>query len=233
MHFAGRAKAAPLSPVQIFLSLIRLASLLLFVLVGTLSACLVDDEPTVVSGDLSVLVNDQRGTPVAGTRVYTDPISRIEAVTDAFGSATIKNVPVGTYDVFADQQGILAKGVVRVQPNNLTSLQIQLPFVAPGGGNPDGSPRLSVAAPLQSQSYLHDEAITFDASASDDETSGRDIVLRWVSNIDGLLDEGPADDNGRRTFVRTLSQGFHQMTVTATDAAGQTTTLLLGVNVAG
>ncbi len=202
-------------------------------LVGTFSACLVDDDAVTFSGDVSITVTDQRGTPVVGARVFTDPISRIEAVTDAFGSATVKTVPIGTYDVFADLDGAQAKRAINVAANNLTPATLQLPIILPGGGNADGSPRIFVSAPRQNITYQTSEGIEFDATASDNETTGRDITIRWTSNIDGLLREGKGDDNGRMTFVKTLSPGFHQLSLEAIDGDGNVGTLLLGVNVAG
>ena len=202
-------------------------------LIGTLSACLVEDDALTPTGDVSVVVTDQRGNPVEGARVFTNPLSRIEDITDAFGSVTVRSVPVGTYDILADLDGAQAKRTVNVSLANLATATLQLPIVLPGGGNADGSPRVFITSPRQNRTYQSAEGIEFDATASDDETTGRDLTLRWTSNIDGLIQEAKGDENGRLTFVKTLSPGFHQLTLETTDTDGNTTTLLLGVNVVG
>ncbi len=214
-------------PLKPFLSFAWLLLIVWF------AGCQVEDDSLSPTGDISVSVIDQRGAPVAGARVFTDPIGRIEDITDAFGSATVKDVAVGTYDVFAELNGVQAKRAVNVGPGNLTSAILQLPIVLPAGGNTDGSPRLFLTAPQQTGTYQAGEGILFDATASDDNSTGKQITIRWTSNLDGLLGEGTGDANGRLTFVKTLSPGFHQLTATATDIDGNTTTLLLGVNVAG
>ncbi len=210
------------------------APLVWLLLLGSLSACLVDDEASAVpTGDVAVLVTDQRGTPVPGASIFTEPLSRLSALTDTFGSTTVKEVPVGTYDVFADGKGVQAKTTIQIVRGNLTSVTLQLPIILPNGGNADGSPRLFITSPLPTGTYQAGEAILFDATASDDETTGNQLTIRWASNLDGLLREDTGDDDGRLTFVKTLTPGFHQLTATATDTDGQTTTRLLGVNVAG
>ena len=208
-------------------------ALLLSCAIALSSGCLVDDEAQFVGGDVAVTVTDQRGQPVPGARVYTEPASRIEDLADEFGTVSIRRVTAGTYDVFAEFEGARARTVLFVGPGQLASARLQLPLALPGGGNPDGSPRFFITSPEQARTYAAGEAIEFSATASDDATPGTGITIRWVSNLDGVLGEGRGDLNGRYVFSRVLSGGFHQLTATATDGDGDATELRWSVNVAG
>ena len=197
------------------------------------AGCRVDDEAQFVGGDVAVVVSDLRGEPVPGARVYTEPTSRIEDVTDEFGTVSLRRVAAGTYDVFAELEGARARTVANVGPGQLATVRLRLPVALPGGGNPDGSPQFFISAPEQARTYAAGEAIEFSATATDDATPGTEIVIRWTSNLDGVLGEGRGDVNGRYTFSRVLSGGFHQLTATATDADGDATELRWSVHVAG
>ena len=195
-------------------------------------ACQVDDEDDILRGDVGVEVVDQRGVPVPEARVYTVPTSRIQDVTDAFGIVSVIGAESKTYDLYAERDGALARTVLNVGPNQLAQAILRLPIILPGGGNEDGSPRLFVTSPDQTRSALAAEAVTFDATASDDVTPGPGITIAWTSNRDGLLGSGPADVNGRYVFDKLLSPGFHQLTVSATDGDGEVTERRWSVNVA-
>lgn len=188
-----------------------------------LGGCIVDDEDAELRGDVAVAVVDGRGSPVPGARVFTEPASRIEDLTDAFGIVSIRGIEAATYDVYADFEGARARTVLGVDPDRLASTQLQLPIVLPGGGNEDGSPRVFITSPEQTRTYAAAEAIEFDATASDDVTPGDQLLLRWTSNRDGELGSGAGDANGRLVFDEVLSSGFHQLTLTVRDGDGDET----------
>ena len=195
--------------------------------------CRIQDDDLVPRGDVAIVVIDQRGAPVPDARVYTLPTSRIEDLTDAFGTVSIRGVESASYDLYAEFGDAVQRTVLFVGPGQLSTTRLQLPLALPGGGNPDGSPRLFFSAPEQTRTYAAGEAVPFSATASDDATPNEAIVIRWVSNVDGVLGEGTADRDGRLLFERVLTPGFHQLTVTATDADGDFSELRSSVNVGG
>jgi formylglycine-generating enzyme required for sulfatase activity len=71
------------------------------------------------------------------------------------------------------------------------------------------------------------EPLTFAALVSDPEDLAGDLELRWESDLDGLLYEGPPDSSGLSQFLDSaLSVGDHNLVVTVTDTAGLYATAL-------
>jgi hypothetical protein len=83
------------------------------------------------------------------------------------------------------------------------------------------APTIALTSPTASSIHKLGEGITFSADVTDAEDSPTDLVLDWVSNIDGLISTQGAASNGVAQFVDSgLSEGTHTLTVTVTDTAG-------------
>ncbi|WP_341503671.1 S8 family serine peptidase [Gallaecimonas sp. GXIMD4217] len=85
----------------------------------------------------------------------------------------------------------------------------------PGANLP---PAINVAEPIDNSLHLPGEMVTFSAEATDPEEGLVNDSLVWTSSIDGVIGTGASF--GRND----LSQGSHQITVTATDSEGVTGT---------
>jgi len=85
------------------------------------------------------------------------------------------------------------------------------------------APQAVVATPADGTRYTPDDFITFSAAGSSDP-EGDKITYTWVSDIDGTIGTAQLVD-------RQLSEGWHNVTLSATDAHGAmaTRTLLLNI----
>ncbi|GAA4356484.1 S8 family serine peptidase [Kangiella marina] len=83
-------------------------------------------------------------------------------------------------------------------------------------GEFDFLPSITVNSPNNGSSFLVNEPVTFDAQATDPEDGDVSSSISWNSSIDGLIGHGPT------VTTSSLSAGTHQITVSATDSAGQT-----------
>ncbi len=76
-------------------------------------------------------------------------------------------------------------------------------------------PRITVDV-LSCMLVPEDEVITLSAALFDDGPTS-DLIVRWESDLDGVLFEGPPDGMGTSTIEVLLSGGDHTITVTAED----------------
>ena len=81
------------------------------------------------------------------------------------------------------------------------------------------APALTVEFPICSV-VAEDQGLRLTATVADDGPT-EDLWIRWESDRDGLLHEGPADADGRQELQTFLSGGDHVVTVTVTDACGE------------
>ncbi len=87
------------------------------------------------------------------------------------------------------------------------------------------APTAVITLPANNAAFNSGSTITFEGSASDHEDgvlSGNSLV--WTSSIDGNIGTG-------NTFSRTLSQGTHTITLTATDSKGDIDTAATTITV--
>jgi len=86
--------------------------------------------------------------------------------------------------------------------------------VPPGPVN--NAPTVSITSPANGSTFGSGTTISFAGSASDTEDGDLTASLVWTSDIDGQIGAGGA-------FSRTLSDGNHTITASATDSGGKTT----------
>lgn len=72
----------------------------------------------------------------------------------------------------------------------------------------------AITSPSTNVTWRDDQQITFDASGSYDPNANDTLSFLWVSNLDGQI-------GNTSTFVRALSAGTHQVTLTVTDSTGR------------
>jgi hypothetical protein len=94
-------------------------------------------------------------------------------------------------------------------------------------------PELIVVEPSAGDTFNEGEDAILSAVVSDGEDVAGDLVVRWESDVDGVLAEGPPDSTGQSAVVASLSPGAHVLTVTVTDTAGLYAQELVPVRVNG
>jgi hypothetical protein len=95
----------------------------------------------------------------------------------------------------------------------------------------DGDPYVSITSPGDGDYFWVTDTITLQASVSDDLTPPENILVKWVSSLDGDLDAGHAGSSGTATFLATLTAGFHDILLRATDSDGNTTVEAINIEV--
>ncbi len=80
------------------------------------------------------------------------------------------------------------------------------------------APAVTINQPFEGQEFDEGEPVTF-LGIVDDDTPPEELVVEWVSSMDGVLpDYDPPDDEGNVEFVTaSLSEGAHTVTLRATD----------------
>lgn len=190
--------------------------LFLIAILGVLSCNKDDDEPTMV-GDLNVRVVLNGFQPVENAEVYTNPPSK-QGSTDEFGSVLLTGLEMGSYEVFAslENEGS-GKSVVNIQTSELSETTVN---IIPGV-NVGLAPTVNIVLPSIPAEFSEGEDITFSADIEDDDTPNQDIAVVWESSLDGELNTSTPDINGNVTFTtNSLSRGIHQITITAEDTDG-------------
>jgi hypothetical protein len=187
----------------------------LILLIGP--ACEKEDDDVSLSevGDLTVTVRQGFGQVVAGASVYTNPPTR-NGLTDEFGSTLLRDLPAGSYEVFAELTGYgSGKATVNVQADGLTNTDIFLQE----GVDIGLAPSIVLLFPVLPASFAPGEEITFRAEVSDDQTAVSQLSITWESDQDGVLHTANAGADGITTFVTSsLSEGTHQITLRVKDA---------------
>lgn len=83
-------------------------------------------------------------------------------------------------------------------------------------------PTAYILGPAGGTEVAAGDTVEFVGRIYDYETPLEDILVRWSSTRDGLLDETPASPNGTVAFkTAALSSGVHRVSLTATDHDGQ------------
>ncbi|NVJ51860.1 MAG: fibronectin type III domain-containing protein [Gammaproteobacteria bacterium] len=87
------------------------------------------------------------------------------------------------------------------------------------------APQLIIESPQSNGQFSDTSAISFSASAVDDNDGDISATIEWQSNLDGVLGTGAQ-------ISRTLSAGEHVISVTVADQSGLQSVLTLNLNVA-
>jgi len=84
-------------------------------------------------------------------------------------------------------------------------------------------PYVTLEEPIEGESFQVGEAVTFLAVVLDDESDSDELDVEWVSDQDGLLEEGSSiSGEGETTYTTAgLSEGLHTITLKATDPMGE------------
>jgi uncharacterized protein (TIGR02145 family) len=91
-------------------------------------------------------------------------------------------------------------------------------------------PTIVVTTPVDSSVHTISESILFTAVVEDQEDISSDIAVSWVSDIDGEFSTQGSDSTGSIAFgYGLLSGGAHNLTITATDTHGLTTSVVQAI----
>ena len=94
------------------------------------------------------------------------------------------------------------------------------------------APQVVLYSPSNGDLFLLSDSLTFDALVTDSDELPSNLALEWVSSIDGAFSQQGSDSNGNVAFSHAgLSAGSHNISVTATDSSGLTTTETVSIMV--
>lgn len=97
----------------------------------------------------------------------------------------------------------------------------------------NSAPTVTLIAPTDGAYVDPDGLVEFIAQVGDAQTASENLVILWQSDVDGTLDETPADANGQVYFAtNTLSSGPQVVTLTVADEGGKTASASVGIIVA-
>ena len=79
-------------------------------------------------------------------------------------------------------------------------------------------PSVSITSPADGTEYQEYETIEFYATVNDSQQSAETLTLSWVSDLDGIISEEPADSSGNAILLTAnLSSGNHTISLNAVD----------------
>lgn len=168
-------------------------------------------------GSLLVSVKDQYGRIISDADITGNPAVP-QVKTDNLGSVLIKNLNIGVYELIAnkDQYGS-GKSAAVVKKDDITSVNINLVY----GVFASFAPIVKIAFPVQPANYALDESILFKAYVTDNDTPLESLIIKWESNVDGVINESKADKDGITTFSTSkLSANNHLIRITVKDQTG-------------
>lgn len=189
--------------------------------IGTLVVCLMiilmgceKEEIKVQTGDLYVTVYGNFSKPIEGANIFTVP-STVQSISDEFGTALLKELEPGSYEVFASSGDYgSGKTVVRIVPDSLQKVFIHLVKGVTTGYNPE----IELILPALPANFSLNENIVFSFNVKDKDTPGNELKVTLTSNLDGkLVETHPNALDNVRFETSSLSRGVHIITVTATD----------------
>ncbi|MEC7983579.1 MAG: hypothetical protein VX278_00365 [Myxococcota bacterium] len=102
------------------------------------------------------------------------------------------------------------------QSNKTTTQSISISV-----GGPNSSPDCSITSPQNDSTFVQGENIIFTATAIDQELSGDDLTISWLSDKDGVLGSGIINSDGNVTLSYAgLSSNTHTIQFTVEDEIG-------------
>jgi len=116
-------------------------------------------------------------------------------------------------------RGAVGAAVLVVSSDDPASPEVRVPLEA----SLDAPPTVSIASPLPNAVLPVDAVTTLVAWAADDQ-GATSLEAAWASDVDGLFASAAPAANGESTATwdaAARSAGTHQLSVTATDACGQ------------
>lgn len=186
------------------------------------------DEKPVAKGDIQVAIQCQTIPEItSGATVYSDPPG-ITGTTDATGTVFIRDVPVGTYQLFSYLTGYGGgKTAVSIQEGQLSeALIILIP-----GYNPAVGPIIESILPNEEDKFSDADSILFKVKVKDLQTTPQKLKVKLESDHDGVLFDGTADQNGYVIFQKKLTEDVHKVKITVTDENNFSATHSFNVNV--
>jgi hypothetical protein len=188
------------------------------------------DEVKINKGDLYVTVysnSDYSYGPIMGANVFTVPPTK-QAITDEFGSVLITDLEPASYEVYANLDGYgSGKQVVKIMPDSLKNVSVYVKQ----GVNIGFTPEIEIILPGSPANFALNEKIVFSLSVTDSDTPAEDLDVVISSNLDGtILETHPDASNNIKFETTTLSRGLHEITVSATDEDGFTTSKIINVS---
>jgi hypothetical protein len=192
-----------------------LPAILVALLVAGCYSCKKSSGPAeVAKGDVQVLVTYQTLPEFPnGAEIYSDPPG-ISGFTDGTASVLIRDVPVGTYQIYCYKQGYGGgKSAVGILANQLTAVVI----ILMPGYDPGVAPIIDQVIPADSSQFSPTDTITFSVTAHDKISSPENLVVNAQSNVDGLIFQGHPDNTGVAIFRKKLSRNTHTVTFTVTN----------------
>jgi len=94
------------------------------------------------------------------------------------------------------------------------------------------APEVTVTSPTSGDVVSVGDSVGFAAEISDNEDSPTDLTVEWTSSLDGTLSTAGSDSTGSVAFnSSTLSNGDHDITLTATDTDGLFASELISLTV--
>ncbi|WP_397446139.1 hypothetical protein [Polaribacter sp. R77954] len=189
--------------------------------------CGKDNNEPEKKGDLNVTVVLNNFQFIENAEVYTDPISN-QGKTDQFGSVLLKDLNAGSYEVFASYENIgTGKSVVNIKADELSEIVVNIiPGIDVGI-----APNIEIILPSIPAEFSEGENINFSAVVQDSDTSNEAIQVTWASDLDGELNSNSPDASGNTSFTtNALSRGIHNITLTAKDEDGYTSSRTIEVS---
>ncbi len=95
------------------------------------------------------------------------------------------------------------------------------------------APTVIISSPTDGEVLETGEQLTFYATVSDDADPTTMLQLEWLSDVDGSLDDEPAEDDEIRFTVDSLSPGRHVISLEAIDTEGEISSSTVMITVEG
>ena len=92
-------------------------------------------------------------------------------------------------------------------------------------------PEITHETPVDGSVFSTNEDIAFQVTLSDLQDTPDQLNIAWESNIDGLLSTNPPDSGGMVSFTSALTAGPHNISLTATDTDGLSSSHSFGLYV--
>jgi hypothetical protein len=96
------------------------------------------------------------------------------------------------------------------------------------------APSITIDSPSSGAIFSEGELISFIATISDSQDLASDLLVDWVSDLDGTISNQGPDSSGQALFVKNdLTTGSHVLTATVTDTDGLYSTAIVSFIVNG